>query len=177
MVEFGLKLEDNKVSEWSDKYIDYEALKKILKKASASVKKKDELCRRKPELAEEIVLTYQQGKGPNQKTPNTSQHDGLNLLGSNNDMVGLPLEGDVPAVEQVPLESLPLMKRGDKYESHGTMASDKLTDSISGHISRTISGYFSNSKYEHRIREALEEIEILEGRFDESMQREVRVRE
>ena len=33
MVEFGLKLEDNKVSEWSDHYLDYEGLKKILKKA------------------------------------------------------------------------------------------------------------------------------------------------
>jgi len=30
MVEFGLKLQDNKVREWSDKYIDYEKLKRLL---------------------------------------------------------------------------------------------------------------------------------------------------
>ena len=32
MVEFGLKLEDNKVKKWSDKYIDYEYLKELLQR-------------------------------------------------------------------------------------------------------------------------------------------------
>jgi len=181
MVEFGLKLEDNKVSEWSDKYIDYDALKKILKKASAAVKKRDDLCKRKPELAEEIVIAYKQGNGPNQMTPSPS-HDGLNLLDiSNNNIVGLPVEEeDDRVVDQVPNtsgESQPLMKR--QYESHGTMTSEKQTDSISGHISRTLSGYalggyFSNSKYEQRIRESLEEIENIESKFDESIHEQVR---
>lgn len=46
MVEFGLKLEDNKVSEWSDKYIDYEKLKTILKRAKSAAEYRDELAKR-----------------------------------------------------------------------------------------------------------------------------------
>ena len=81
MVEFGLKLEDNKVSEWSDKYIDYESLKKILKKASEAIKKKDDLCNRKPQLAEEIVAAYKQGNGPNLMSPGSSQAEFLGGMG------------------------------------------------------------------------------------------------
>lgn len=176
MVEFGLKLEDNKVSEWSDKYIDYEALKKILKKASAAVKKKDELCKRKPELADEIVAAYKQGKGPNLMSPATSQ-DGLNLLTEMGN-VGMPIaeeETDTKVVvDQVPTSELaPLVTTNKGFGSHGTMASNTV-DSLSGHISRTISGYFTDSKYERRIRESLDEIENLESRFDESIHQQVR---
>jgi hypothetical protein len=183
MVEFGLKLEDNKVSEWSDKYIDYEALKKILKKASAAVKKKDELVKRKPELAEEIVLAYQQGTGPNQfPTPHSSQ-DGLTLLETSLNNIGLPIqegedEDNTQLVDQVPTsasESQPLLKTAaDKYESHGTMSSERSTSALSAGLSRIASGYFSNSKYEQRIRESLDEIENLEARFNECINHEVR---
>jgi hypothetical protein len=181
MVEFGLKLEDNKVSEWSDKYIDYEELKRILKKASSAVKRKDELCKRKPELAEEIIQASKQGKEPNQKTPNTSQHEGMNLMDSNAPIIQEE-ETKEQLVDQVPAneESKPLLsKDNEKYAS--TMA-DK-SDSLSSKLSRTLSGhsliagYFSNSKYEQRIREALEEIDALEGRFDESIHQQVRERE
>lgn len=48
MVEFGLKLEDNKVDEWSSQYLDYEKLKGELKRAKASAEKRDELLKRMP---------------------------------------------------------------------------------------------------------------------------------
>jgi len=48
MVEFGLKLEDNKVDEWSTKYIDYEKLKAILKRAKSGFEYRDELIARMP---------------------------------------------------------------------------------------------------------------------------------
>ncbi len=167
MVEFGLKLEDNKVSEWSDKYIDYEMLKRILKKASEAIKRKDELCKRKPILAEEIVAAYKQGNGPNLMSPSSSQ---IELMG---DTIQ---EEEEPVVDQVPAaaesETKPLLTKSDTHASHGTIASQTV-DSLSGHISRTISGYFSNSKYEQRIREALDEIENLESRFDETIQQEL----
>ena len=38
MVEFGLKLQDNKVSKWADKYLNYERLKTLLKKAKSAQK-------------------------------------------------------------------------------------------------------------------------------------------
>lgn len=62
MVEFGLKLEDNKVSEWSEHYLDYEALKKILKKAKNAENKKDDLVEKNPELAKRIVQAHKQGE-------------------------------------------------------------------------------------------------------------------
>mmetsp|Transcript_16374 Transcript_16374/g.29704 ORF Transcript_16374/g.29704 Transcript_16374/m.29704 type:complete len:872 (-) Transcript_16374:91-2706(-) len=48
MVEFGLKLEDNKVDEWSSQYIDYEKLKAVLKRAKASAEYRDGLLKRMP---------------------------------------------------------------------------------------------------------------------------------
>ena len=45
MVEFGLKLEDNKVSDWGEHYLDYEGLKKILKKAKKAKGKYEETCK------------------------------------------------------------------------------------------------------------------------------------
>ena len=48
MVEFGLKLEDNKVDKWSTNYIDYEKLKAILKRAKSGVEYRDELRSRTP---------------------------------------------------------------------------------------------------------------------------------
>ena len=48
MVEFGLKLEDNKVDKWSPHYIDYEKLKAILKRAKSGFEYRDELIARLP---------------------------------------------------------------------------------------------------------------------------------
>jgi hypothetical protein len=58
MVEFGLKLDDNKVSEWSDHYIDYESLKKLLKKAKAAEKRYRELCEKDPTESRRITHQY-----------------------------------------------------------------------------------------------------------------------
>jgi hypothetical protein len=48
MVEFGLKLEDNKVDKWSNNYIDYEKLKAVLKRAKSGIEYRDELLARMP---------------------------------------------------------------------------------------------------------------------------------
>ncbi|GMH72957.1 hypothetical protein TrST_g2521 [Triparma strigata] len=42
MVEFGLKLEDNKVSKWGSHYLDYERLKSLLKKIKSTMKQRDD---------------------------------------------------------------------------------------------------------------------------------------
>ena len=55
MVEFGLKLEDNKVLRWSEHYIDYEKLKAVLAKCKAAQQRLDELMQRKPELAATLL--------------------------------------------------------------------------------------------------------------------------
>jgi hypothetical protein len=61
MVEFGLKLEDNKVSEWSEYYLNYEKLKAILKKAKASHKKYDEQAKKQPDDAARILEAHRAG--------------------------------------------------------------------------------------------------------------------
>lgn len=51
MVEFGLKLEANKFSEWYNDYIDYEKLKYLLKKLSSALKERDSLEKKNSVLA------------------------------------------------------------------------------------------------------------------------------
>lgn len=53
MVEFGLKLIDNRVSEWKDNYIEYETLQVLLKKAVEAREKLKDLKARYPEADEE----------------------------------------------------------------------------------------------------------------------------
>lgn len=62
MVEFGLKLEDNKVSEWAQYYIDYEALKKILKNAKNAENKKNDMVKKNPPLAGRIIQAHANGE-------------------------------------------------------------------------------------------------------------------
>ncbi|KAL3772850.1 hypothetical protein ACHAWO_002680 [Cyclotella atomus] len=59
MVEFGLKLEDNKVEQWSDKYIDYEKLKAILKKAKVASNNVQDLKKKLPrDVVESCSMEY-----------------------------------------------------------------------------------------------------------------------
>jgi hypothetical protein len=162
MVDFGLKLEDNKVSEWTDNYIDYEALKKILKAASAEIKRRDDLMRRKPRVAEAVLAQYREGK----PTPHPSQTDLQNIATG---------EGG----DQVSAESKPLLQQtNEKYGSKDSVAalSEARSDSVlSNTIRRTMSGIFMEGNYEHRIRVSLKEIDKLEGKFDECVHGEVRL--
>jgi hypothetical protein len=75
MVEFGLKLEDNKLAEWREHYIDYEKLKSILKKCAASVTRYRDLEARQPARAAEIKIAWSTGM----PTPQPST-DNLQLL-------------------------------------------------------------------------------------------------
>jgi len=61
MVEFGLKLEDNKVAEWADKYIDYARLKLYIKKAKKAAEAYEALEKRRPEVAAEVKAAYDAG--------------------------------------------------------------------------------------------------------------------
>jgi hypothetical protein len=81
MVEFGLKLEDNKVSEWSDKYLDYEKLKAILKKAKAAKTSYDEQAKKRPEDAAVILKAHHSGEMA--FVTNTPSHSYAELQDSN----------------------------------------------------------------------------------------------
>ena len=61
MVEFGLKLDDNKVSEWNEHYIQYEKLKSILVRASTAVKKLEDFKSKRPATTAAIIQAYKSG--------------------------------------------------------------------------------------------------------------------
>ena len=74
MVDFQLKLQDNKVSEWSDRYMNYAALKKLLKTAKIAEKKYIDLCLVDPLKAEQTTKAYRSGNnivGENESFPTT----------------------------------------------------------------------------------------------------------
>lgn len=85
MVEFGLKLEDNKVEEWAAKYIDYEKLKSLIKKAKKAAEARDALVQRRPEVAAEVKSAFDSGLHPELIKHGSFSDPHLNRLGDSDD--------------------------------------------------------------------------------------------
>lgn len=173
MVEFGLKLEDNKVAEWSDSYINYEKLKALLKKAKEAAKKRDELIKRRPDLALEIQEAYKAGDlvfDPQSGAPSR--------VNSAVDLAALG--GD----ETNASETEKLLKENSfpgslKYGSQGSLRSMgsgeyKTSDSTVQSLFRGVSGYFSKSKYEKKLGYALQAVDDGHALFAGALREEVR---
>lgn len=75
MVEFGLKLEDNKVADWSEHYIEYEKLKHILKKCQAADKRWSDLSAKKPLTTDLVTESFYSGVPTPYASRNTSKED------------------------------------------------------------------------------------------------------
>jgi hypothetical protein len=75
MVEFGLKLEDNKVADWSEHYIEYEKLKHILKKCQAADKRWSDLAAKKPLTTAHITDSFYSGVPTPYASRDTSKED------------------------------------------------------------------------------------------------------
>lgn len=56
-----MKLEDNKVAEWNDKYVRYDKLKNILAKCAKSIERYNNLHARNPDLAATVEERYRKG--------------------------------------------------------------------------------------------------------------------
>jgi hypothetical protein len=76
MVEFGLKLEDNKVAAWGDHYIRYELLKESLDKCQKAQTKLDQLKEKRPDTFQTVQDSLRNGTA----TPKASR-DNLTDLG------------------------------------------------------------------------------------------------
>jgi hypothetical protein len=114
MVEFGLKLEDNKVSEWSEHYIDYEGLKKILKKAKNAEKKYRELYDKNPSDAEQIAQLYRSGgdyASPDVISPSVSGGDLASML--------FPIGEKGEAPSSISLQTIHSERHGTVHENSG----------------------------------------------------------
>lgn len=153
MVEFGLKLEDNKVSEWSQHYLDYEKLKAILKKAKAAREKYEEFLKRQ---------TEKKGSQSNLVTPSASSDD-LEKLGVVNETTNLIVSPrgsglDLSGVSPTSQTSYPELKKQDSFSN---LSLNRL------------GGYFTSRderSYTNKIEKLSKEFEeLLKGELDKTV--------
>lgn len=162
MVEFGLKLEDNKVAEWADTYIDYEKLKDLLKKSQAAIKRRDEIMKRKPELSAEIETAFKAGTktllSPMSQTSLSSVVEGSEC----NDSISI-----VDMAGSANEKSALLVDRGGIPSKYGSESSFQQLFS-------TVTGIFSAKKYETIVRARLQEVADYHAQFETELFAEVR---
>ncbi len=168
MVEFGLKLEDNKVSEWSEHYIDYEGLKKILKKVKKAQKKYQEICDEHPKEAEAVTKAY--------------RAEAYEDLASIHEGVSPTRPTKASTIEN--LDAIPLAEKlqVDEDEETGTISersallkhpegsSSSRSTGIVGALSKVATTMMSSQSlahaYERKVRKSLEEIDAQVAAFD-----------
>jgi benzoyl-CoA reductase/2-hydroxyglutaryl-CoA dehydratase subunit BcrC/BadD/HgdB len=166
MVEFGLKLEDNKVSEWADKYIDYEKLKDILKKSQAAIKKRDEIIKRKPDLSAEIERAFKEGSKA-LLSPPMSQ---ISLSSPTPPIIeGIEFNDAVSVADLASgaNEKSALVDRGGLPSRYGS-------ESSFHQLLSTVTGIFSKTQYETIVRARLQEVADYHVQFETELFTEVR---
>jgi hypothetical protein len=154
MVDFGLKLEDNKVSEWSDKYIRYEILKAILVKAGQVADRQKEISAKKPEEAEKIEDDYRRGL----VTPIRSL--------SNASLRGISRENLSNIQEEQSPESAPLLSEADQAYGSAEMERITSTNSLISKLSHAASSYFGKHGYEQQLRDTLKLLDTCSAEFE-----------
>lgn len=146
MVEFGLKLEDNKVSEWSEHYIHYEKLKAILKNCETALQRFQELEDRRPDFVQRVREEYLAGA----VTPQASKVDLPSL-----ESKGLTSDSEGSAQPQAEEG----MKRSPSFNA--------ISRALSG-----VSDYFAPSGtkgIERQIRDRLKQIDRYREEFKEAL--------
>lgn len=187
MVEFGLKLEDNKVSEWTDKYINYEKLKSLLKKAELSKLRYEELCKRHPEIAARIKQAFDNGIDSRIQSP---QGSSLTLATLTDSATASPVdanpttttttattvsmimsEGSLDRSEHEPSETTNLLAESSRYGSHTSLSSAALSNVIQRAVTG-VADYFGNS-YERQLRDSLKDLTERKAEFGDVLVKEL----
>ena len=99
MVDFGLKLEDNKVAEWSNDYMNYEKLKALLKKAKQAAEKLATAEKKTPDLAARVRSSLNLKGNRDESISRTSSRSGLSRSLSEVSLSGLDDEEVSKAVK------------------------------------------------------------------------------
>jgi hypothetical protein len=195
MVEFGLKLQDNQVSEWSDHYISYEQLKTLLKQAKQARQRYQENAKKRPALAEQVKDNYD--KGISQYVTGTPPISASSLRGmvrslssgSLRDFAAAPPPPESSSSPPDDSEKTGLINRASKDSrdtssqfSYGagterevpveSPTSTSGLHSVLNKAASSVSGYFEK-RYETALRENLKEIDRLEGDFDDCLMLQV----
>lgn len=199
MVEFGLKLEDNKVSDWSEHYIRYEKLKLLLEKCEAAIKRYDEISSRMPDVAFKVKAAYYNGEATpllllSSSTPGegtmmmgldtvhemTSRHtseSSFNTMNNNNNYTDTNTRSNVQTTSTTNANMMELMdEESDSREGTGQTSSITTTSSEYGSIiNRTIQRARSHVsdyymiQYIKSIEKVLREIDKHEEEFSECL--------
>jgi len=155
MVEFGLKLEDNKVEEWQDKYINYEELKTLIKNAKKAYSARQELEKRNPSMAAEIRAKM-----------NDSSSSLNNIVEEDESQDATPKEG--PAGEKMML-LYDSSRNVNKYGSHDSSMSQK--DMVRSDSSNSLGKFFKgvkkgiNFSYKGKVLDAIAEESLAMDKF------------
>ena len=173
MVEFGLKLEDNKVSEWSEYYLNYEELKAMLKKAKVATKKSEDQAKKRPQDAQRIIEAHQAGV-MEAVTPVTPMGSRVSLTDLVRGAGGtIPEEstttpaGERPEVsETTRLLTIPERSSSDLL----TSSSSTLVAPQKSHLfsSQGLSDFF-DSRFERSLRGHLKEVDEIANEFSDAI--------
>ena len=174
MVEFGLKLEDNKVSEWGEHYLDYEGLKKILKKAKRAEKKYEETCDESPSEAKAVTKAYRAGaydvmkdEVSTQNFPTQEKTSQKSVAESHEDLDRRTQESQTDAEEEVDEESGHVSERSALLRNQDLNDATKSVGIVVA-ISKVATNMLSGPSiaYERKVRQSLEEIDYQTSAFD-----------
>jgi xenotropic and polytropic retrovirus receptor 1 len=180
MVDFGLKLEDNKVSDWKDHYIQYEKLQSILAKCALAQEKYLEWAAKKPEVARIIADAYRTGLGGTRKSNDNlcsffESHDDKNAL--HIPLVPTTTTTIITTPTNIQPSSLSLSassattetsiqsSQRNGYGSMHSLESQGLLSRALGKAKHGVSEYFSKA-YEQHLLDALQEIDSLCQTFE-----------
>ena len=179
MVEFGLKLEDNKVAEWSVHYLDYNKLKAILSKAKATQKKYEEQAQKRPDDAKKILEAHRSGKQEQVTvTPNQSS---LSLATSAAvETAAVATLGKDPILSKLhptlleePSERTSLLSDASNREkSESSTSTPKTGSKISSFRAITEIQEYFGSRYERNMRALLQGSDALSEEFSVIIEQE-----
>eukprot|EP00546_Thalassionema_frauenfeldii_P015736 CAMPEP_0178913190 /NCGR_PEP_ID=MMETSP0786-20121207/10702_1 /TAXON_ID=186022 /ORGANISM="Thalassionema frauenfeldii, Strain CCMP 1798" /LENGTH=815 /DNA_ID=CAMNT_0020585899 /DNA_START=80 /DNA_END=2527 /DNA_ORIENTATION=+ len=155
MVEFGLKLEDNKVADWAEYYIDYEKLKAILDRLKTAIERKAKLAKQKPEFARDIQVARE-----------TEEHS----LDDNNEEINQ--ESKLPPITQeFPVTNLAAVEEKKQLLQEAGISSIASYGSTTTPLKRIISmeNLLHPKRFESKFKDALGKIEVEENSFEKQL--------
>ena len=171
MVEFGLKLQDNQVAEWSNHYINYELLKQVLERSKQTIQKYQEQAKKKPELAQAIKYNFDRGLDTYITTTpprSTERLSGLVKELSSLSSPSFEKEQVVGTGSLVVNETTGLLTAA----APGGITSSSSVSNVLGKAVSSVSGYFEK-RYEQLLRDTLAEMAAQEVEFDTHLMHEV----
>jgi EXS family/SPX domain len=183
MVDFGLKLEDNKVSDWSEHYIRYDVLNGILTKCEAAMTRYEELAKRQPETAIIITNAYHS----EESTSKSSSLDSMEMTSNNTKRSSFFLHSIREENHKTQIETSKFdthhrleLINGSSPSDYGScreietvscLPNDPTSSAITRALVKAASDVsdFYNGRYETKLYEALKSIDKYETQFGDAL--------